>query len=189
MSYIERLVYKNYLEEGSDGRRLLREEYYFDDVKLHRRLGPAVILTDRDTGEIIFQEWCERGKRHNPNGPAVIDMRNDERRMEWYLDGKLSRNDGPAIVVHDEQGRLVREGFYQAGKHHRVDGPAELQYDPDTGIAYTEMWKVNGQLHREGNLPAIIGRDCDTGEVIEELYYEHGKAIVPDGGNPDTPSP
>ena len=75
------------------------------------------------------------------------------------------------------------------GKHHRVDGPAELQYDPDTGIAYTEMWKVNGQLHREGNLPAIIGRDCDTGEVIEELYYEHGKAIVPDGGNPDTPSP
>ena len=37
----------------------------------------------------------------------------------WYKNGKLHREDGPAIICHDGQ-----KEWYKAGKRHREDGPA-----------------------------------------------------------------
>lgn len=36
-----------------------------------------------------------------------------------------------------------------------------------------EVWKKNGEMHRDGDLPALItgGRMCDT---VAYYYYQHG---------------
>ena len=38
---------------------------------------------------------------------------------EWYLNGKLHRVDGPAIIKHDG-----KKEWFLNGQRHRVDGPA-----------------------------------------------------------------
>ena len=61
----------------------------------------------------------------------------------WYLNGRLHREDGPA--VEDSDGTKV---WYLNGKRHREDGPA-IEYA--VGGKY---WYLNGKLHREDG-PAV----------------------------------
>jgi hypothetical protein len=60
--------------------------------------------------------WYRNGKLHREDGPA-IEWANG--RKEWYLDGKCHREDGPAVewANGDKQ-------WYRNGKCHREDGPA-----------------------------------------------------------------
>jgi hypothetical protein len=57
---------------------------------------------------------------------------------EWYLNGKLHREDGPAREYSD--GNKV---WYLNGKLHREDGPAR-----EYASGYKSWW-LNGKLHRE----------------------------------------
>ena len=57
---------------------------------------------------------------------------------EWYLNGKLHREDGPAIEWADGT-----KEWYLNGDRHREDGPAFKGSD-----GYKEWWR-NGSLHRE----------------------------------------
>lgn len=61
----------------------------------------------------------------------------------WYLNGKLHREDGPAIEYTDGN-----KFWYLNGKLHREDGPA-IEY-----LTGTLAWYLNGNLHREDG-PAI----------------------------------
>jgi hypothetical protein len=61
----------------------------------------------------------------------------------WYLDGKLHREDGPA-VEYPKVGNL----WYLNGKRHREDGPAVESYNG------SKCWYLNDKLHREDG-PAI----------------------------------
>ena len=63
-------------------------EFWFQNNKLHRLDGPALILT---TGPEV---WFKDGKQHREDGPAVIV--HDSK--AWWKDGKLHRTDGPAIT-------------------------------------------------------------------------------------------
>ena len=62
---------------------------------------------------------------------------------EWYLNGNLHRNDGPAIEWSDGT-----KEWYLNGKLHRGDGPA---VERSNG---TKKWFLNGNLHRDDG-PAI----------------------------------
>ena len=57
---------------------------------------------------------------------------------EWYLDGKLHREDGPAF----ERANGHKE-WYLAGYLHREDGPAVEKANGN------KEWYLNGRLHRE----------------------------------------
>jgi hypothetical protein len=61
----------------------------------------------------------------------------------WYLNGKLHREDGPAVENPD--GIKL---WYLKGKYHREDGPAIEWTDGE------KHWYLNGKLHREDG-PAI----------------------------------
>ena len=61
----------------------------------------------------------------------------------WYLNGKLHREDGPAIEYSNGD-----KYWYLNGKLHRVDGPA-IEY-----VNGDKYWYLNGELHREDG-PAI----------------------------------
>jgi len=62
---------------------------------------------------------------------------------QWFLNGELHREDGPAVIYPTD-----REWFLH-GKRHRIGGPAVIS---DDGLY---IWYYNGQKHREDG-PAII---------------------------------
>ena len=67
--------------------------------------------------------------------------------QEWYLNGYLHREDGPAIIRVDGTKK-----WYINGIRHREDGPAYIGADGH------QVWWVNDELHREDG-PARIWAD------------------------------
>jgi len=62
------------------------------------------------------KEWWLNGKLHREDGPAFEGSNGTK---EWYLDGKRHREDGPALEYADGH-----KEWYLDGKRHREDGPA-----------------------------------------------------------------
>jgi len=59
--------------------------------------------------------------------------------------------------------------YYLNDRFHREDGPA-IEY-----LSGTKYWCINGEMHRDGNLPAVEFSNGD------KFYYIHGKAHREDG--------
>jgi hypothetical protein len=78
----------------------------------------------------------------------------------WYLNGKLHREDGPAIE-YPKVGNL----WYLNGKLHREDGPAIESYNG------SKCWYLNDKLHREDG-PAI---ECPNGG---KGWFLNGKELT-----------
>jgi hypothetical protein len=95
----------------------------------------------------------------------------ENRTVEYYQNGKLHREDGPAREFRDG-----RKEWWWNGKLHRIGGPAIETTD---GSYFA--WYYHGMLHREGN-PAVIDRNL--GEFREEwwhwgeLHREDGPACI-----------
>ena len=68
---------------------------------------------------------------------------------EWYQNGQLHREDGPAIEWHDGD-----KFWYRNDQLHREDGPA---YE---GAHGDKHWFLNGQRHRDDG-PAV---ECSNGD-------------------------
>lgn len=81
--------------------------------------------------------WYKNGKLHRDDGPAI----DGENEKIWYRDGSLHRDNGPAIE------RSGEKHWYKNGKKHRLDGPAIENFE-------YKCWYVNDKLHREDG-PAI----------------------------------
>ena len=77
-----------------------------------------------------FIEWHLNGKRHREDGPAV-EWHDGEK--WWYRDGDLHRDNGPAIEYADGT-----KEWYREGERHRENGPA-IEYANGT-----KYWYRNG---------------------------------------------
>jgi hypothetical protein len=82
----------------------------------------------------------------------------------WYLNGKLHREDGPAVEESDGS-----KDWYLNDQRHREDGPAIEWANGD------KSWYLNGQCHREDG-PAIEWSDGDkewwlNGECLTEEEF------------------
>lgn len=77
----------------------------------------------------------------------------------WHLNGKLHREDGPAIEYADGE-----EWWYLNGKLHREGGPAIKYVNGD------KYWYLNNFLHRED------GPACESFDGYKFWYYR-GKPI------------
>lgn len=65
--------------------------YYMQNCKMHRKGGPAYIVTDLLL-KIITEKYYIQGKLHNENGPAIIKKSlNSDCILEkqYYIDGNL----------------------------------------------------------------------------------------------------
>jgi hypothetical protein len=78
---------------------------------------------------------------------------------EWWLNGKLHREDGPAV-----EKKSGTKAWYINGNLHREDGPAVID---ETGNKY---WYRNGNLHREGE-PAVEYADGYKSWYLDGVYY------------------
>lgn len=84
--------------------------------------------------------WYLNGKLHREDGPAIVRTNNHK---AWYLNGKPHREDGPAIEYANGG-----KSWYLNGKFHREDGPA-IEFSNGT-----KQWYLNGLRHHVDG-PAI----------------------------------
>ena len=93
---------------------------------------------------------------NNDNPICEVDKYGTKR---WYLNGKLHREDGPAVECANRD-----KAWYLNGKCHREDGPA---FECANG---TKFWYLNDKRHREDG-PAIEFADGT------KYWYVDGKKI------------
>ena len=103
------------------------------------------------------QEWFLNGKLHREDGPAIVDGNI----QEWWLNGNRHREDGPAII----NGKY--RAWYLNGKWHREDGPAII------GDGYQE-WYLNGEGLSEADFlkRTQLAQELTVAEISELLGYE-----------------
>ena len=66
-----------------------------------------------------------------------------------------------------------------ANKLEKAELTVEVEYDPVTKNVVSERFFLDGQLHREGDLPASIKYDAATGKPVEVRFYKHGELHRP----------
>jgi hypothetical protein len=141
----------------------------FNDMwVLQKRLSRgSQIMTDYIKYEVEVYEdgdkhWYLNGKLHREDGPAVERSNGFK---YWYLNGKPHREDGPAREWADGS-----KAWYLNGKLHREDGPA-VEYSDGT-----KSWYLNGQCHREDG-PAV---ERSNGY---KAWYLNGKHLTEEAFN------
>lgn len=96
--------------------------------------------------------WWLNGKLHREDGPAV-EYANGTK--EWWLNGQLHREDGAAVeYAHGTK------FWYLNGKRHREDGPAVEYADGDK-----EWWLHGNKLTEQEWMTQIKPQSC-AGKVI-----------------------
>jgi hypothetical protein len=86
-------------------------------------------------------EYRLDGKRHREDGPAV-EYANGSK--SWWVNGKLHRTDGPAIEQADG-----RKEWWVGDKLHRVDGPAVIRDDGTTEYWFNDKEVSEGDFQYE----------------------------------------
>ena len=169
----------------TDGPAIIRNnnktQLWFVNGLLHRSDDlPAIQYFSEDFEWInnknkgICGQWWVNGKRHRDNDlPAVVF---GDIHREWWVDGQRHRSDNkPAIIkgrVNSTGFQLSQQEWWYEGKPHRESNePAIIKYCFDF-ISY-RLWAINGQVHRIGDLPAIIFTLHNGISVCEE-WYDHG---------------
>jgi hypothetical protein len=103
--------------------------------------------------------WYLNGKLHREDGPAIEWPNGDK---EWWLNGKLHREDGPAI--EDSDGH---KEWYLDGKLHREDGPA-IEYSDGDKLWYLDDKKLTEQQHKAASkVRSITSKPTCEGKIVE----------------------
>ena len=76
-------------------------------------------------------EWFLNGKLHREDGPAIESSSGSK---FWFLNGKRHREDGPALEYANSN-----KLWYNNGLRHRLDGPA-IEYADGT-----KEWFIEGE--------------------------------------------
>jgi hypothetical protein len=162
----------NYHRNGGPALICERYEAWYKHGKPHRVDGPAVKWRDGR------ESWQLDGKRHRVGGPAVKTKESHE----FWKDGRLHREEGPAIesllpkgtnewwidgvkqdhtlVFSNEDG--TKQWHTKSGQSHRQGGPARILEDGE------QQWMIEGRFHRDDG-PA---HTCPDGS---EEWYDHGR--------------
>ncbi len=90
------------------------------------------------------QRWFKDGKLHREDGPAIIDP---DGRQTWYKDGNLHREDGPAIIHPDgtkywyKDGKEITDDIINWAKDRDIDLNNMTDYDKMVLKIEIKMWK------------------------------------------------
>ena len=93
---------------------------------------------------------------------------------EYWIDGWLHREDGPAMVVYHENGDRRCEGYYIDGEWHKEDAPAWIVYYKNGDVELEEYYK-DGKLHREDGAARIWY--SKNGKVEKQRWFKDGKLL------------
>jgi len=119
-----------------------------------------------------FEGW-NKPKGDGPNKPKVwiewYEYDHQKKSEEWHLNGRIHREDGPAVTEWYEDGMKWYDRWFLNDKLHREDGPAE------------EIWWENGEKILEKYY--LNGKEYSRHKWIEQLknigskHYEEQKLL------------
>lgn len=158
-----------------EGEGFIAEVWRNDRGEVHRLDGPARIIRDKN-GNVDREEWWKNGLLHREDGPAIVTNYQSGAFgycHKWFREGRLHRERGPAIIDVGEQGYPLRQEWHQNGLPHRIGGPAIVRTDEETGINQEEIWCFEGALHNDDG-PALIHRDEAFGRAMHQSHWVHG---------------
>ena len=90
------------------------------------------------------------------------------------LNYKVPKEGEYHIIYKYNNDKIYYEAYYLNGEYHRENNlPAYINYY-ENGKINSEIYYLNGLRHRENNLPAIIHYH-DNGKIHYEYYYLNGK--------------
>lgn len=95
-----------------------------------------------------------------------ISYYKQNKKEEWFSKNKHHRIDGPAIVMHFENGQLDKETWIVHGNYHRTTGPAVTWYW-DNGLVFLQHWYFNNVNHRTDGPASIYYLEDGTLERVE----------------------
>ena len=95
----------------------------------------------------------------------------------WYVNGKLHREDGPALVEYYENGQIMSNECYVNGKLHREDGPALVEYY-ENGQIKSQKWYENAKLHKNDYSAIINYYENGQMDEYEYLHKKHYPEII-----------
>ena len=105
------------------------------------------------------KSWHLNGKLHREDGPAIEGYSGNK---EWYFNGQLHREGGPAIEYTNGD-----KEWYLKGKLHREDGPA-IEYDDGD-----KEWWLNGKQVTEEE---VMGNKQEKyAEFVESMVLTYGQ--------------
>ena len=83
-------------------------------------------------------KYYRNGKLHRDDGPAII---RPDGTQEWYKEGKLHRDDGPAIVYISGV-----KYWYKEGKIHKLHKDNRQIFALSTGTRFDKLEKIKCKL-------------------------------------------
>ena len=125
------------------------------------------LIMEKDTARAIFLPLkmlmdTRRGLRMEKGIVKVVFLLLNSK--FWYINGKLHREDGPAVEYTNGQTEWYSNGLL----HREGGGPANEKLHGYRG----KMWYKNGQLHRDFGFPAI-----EWGNGTNEWYIKGQRVL------------
>lgn len=120
-------------------------------------------------------EYYVGGKLHRENGPAFVEYYNNGsiKSQSYYIKGKLNRKDnGQTIIDYHINGNKRRECYCLNSIIYRKVGPAVIEYFFN-GSKKCEKYKIHDSKFHCMSGPELIEYSVD-GKVINEKYYIEG---------------
>ncbi len=196
-AYSELYVDLDKKRRASDGQMIVPVRYLFHGEKNFAGFGWYIVDSLRGANSpvlhypdgIAFVRW-QLNARYTQCGMLDVPIRYSKLdSVEYHLNGKLHRKDGPAVSKPDHK------IWYKYGERHRVGGPAE---EFGLGSITYIRWYINGLLHRvngpantEIKLKVKLSSDCKyknkhkcywhfMGEQIPKdiVRFDHGKPLL-----------
>ena len=171
---------------------------WYNEGGLHRENGPARIeykiiqfRSDEKRSSKVLEEWYQHGKLYREGDyPARIlydevwnwdDAEDNDycykNVEEYYQDQKLHRENGPAVIVYNEDGSTTEKKWYIHGELRRI---LEHSFDEDSDSWY-DTWYKNGEIHRDDG-PALTQKvEILSYKSNLEAWYQNGKLHREDG--------
>ena len=99
-------------------------------------------------GNPLAEHWYDNNQLHRliSGFHSIFSHKNAVRQEEWYYRAACIVG-APAVTIYGYDGTILCQQWCEAGKLHREDGPAWIEYYPGQDC-YKEMWYRRGKLHR-----------------------------------------
>jgi hypothetical protein len=99
---------------GTNG--VLLKEKWYKDGRVHREDGSAKVYYVE--GNVSYEFYYKEGRVHRLDGPCYISYlgKGGKSKEWWSKDGVYHREDGPTYVRYEEDGSVVKIGFWLEGK-------------------------------------------------------------------------
>ncbi len=155
--------------------------------KLHRTDGPAYISFY--DGKPVRERWYRNGKFHTPNGPN-IDHYNGRIIHEWFDNGvPIAKREQPSYICYRPDGSYEKKWYDEKNKLHNPYGPAVILYN-SKGMIMRSCYYCKGKKTRPHNafyfirqIPTLTEYYPD-GSLKKETYYMDDKIHTDKGGPP-----